>query len=76
MGLEKDQTFLEAFGSRVREMRLAKGYSMRALADILNVDLHHLSDVELAKRNTSILMAHRLAEALEVPLPELFTFSA
>jgi transcriptional regulator with XRE-family HTH domain len=74
MGLEKDQAFLEAFGKRVRELRTAKGLSMRALADILTVDLPQVSEVELAKRNTSILMAHRLAEALEVPLPELFTF--
>jgi transcriptional regulator with XRE-family HTH domain len=74
MGLERNQAFLEAFGRRVRELRLAKGLSMRALADILNVDLHHVSDVELAKRNTSIMMAYSLSKVLEVPLSELFTF--
>lgn len=44
------------------------------MADLLNVDLNHVSDVELAKGNTSIMMAFALSNVWEMPLPELFTF--
>lgn len=74
MGLERNQAFLDAFGKRVRELRTAKGLSMRALADILNVDVHHLSNVENAKINTTLMMVYSLAIALEVPVVDLFAF--
>ena len=74
MGLERNQAFLDAFGKRVRELRTAKRLSMRALADILNVDVHHLSNVENAKINTTLMMVYSLAIALEVPVVDLFAF--
>jgi transcriptional regulator with XRE-family HTH domain len=72
MPIEKNQEFLVAFGKRVAALRKEKGMSMRGLADTLNIDHHQLSRIENAQINTSILMAHRLAEALEVPISVLF----
>lgn len=72
MPIEKDQEFLIAFGRRVAALRKRRGLSMRGLADTLNIDHHQLSRIENAQINTSILMAHRLAEALEVPISALF----
>jgi transcriptional regulator with XRE-family HTH domain len=74
MALEKNQAFLEAFGKRVKALRIEKGLSLRAMADILNIDNHQLSRVEEAEINTSILMAYSLAKVLEVPLSTLFDF--
>ncbi len=74
MALEKNQEFLQAFGNRIKQLRQAKGLSMRALADALNIDVNQISWIERAKMNTSIMMAYSLAKVLEVPLPELFTF--
>ncbi len=54
-------------------LRLEKGYSLHALADILNSDNHQLSRIEQAQINTSILMAYALAKALEVELGVLMT---
>jgi putative transcriptional regulator len=73
MALEKNPAFLQAFGNRVKALRLEKGFSMRALADVLNIDKNQLSRIEEAQINTSIMMAYALAKVLEVPLPELFT---
>ena len=74
MALEKNPEFLQAFGNRVKQLRQAKGLSMRALADTLNIDVNQISWIERAKMNTSVLMAYSLAKVLEVPLTELFDF--
>lgn len=72
MGLEKNQEFLKGFGERVRQLREEKGFSMRALADVLNIDKRQLQRVEDAEINTSILMAYSIAKVLDVPISELF----
>lgn len=71
--MEKNPAFLQAYGRRGKALRLEKGYSLRALADILNSDNHQLSRIEEAQINTSILMAYSLAKALEVELGVLMT---
>ncbi len=72
MALEKNQDFLNAFGKRVKAIRLEKGFSMRALADVLNIDKNQLSRIEEAEINTSIMMAYALAKVFEMPLSALF----
>jgi DNA-binding XRE family transcriptional regulator len=74
MALEKNQPFIEAFAKRIRDLRIAKGYNMQELADMLNIDRKQLTRIEQGKVNTSILVAYSIAKALEIPLPELFTF--
>ncbi len=70
--LERNQEFLVAFGKRARALRNEKGFSMRALADIPNMDIHHISRVESLQINTSIMMADDLAAGMR--LGELFDF--
>lgn len=70
--MERSQEFLVAFGTRVRSLKNLKGLSMRALADILNIDIHHISRVEPAQINTSIMVADYLATGMR--LGELFDF--
>lgn len=74
MALEKNQDFLNAFGKRVKAIRLEKGFSMRALADVLNIDKNQLSRIEEAEINTSIMMAYALATVFGIKLAELFDF--
>lgn len=61
-----------AFGSRVRERRLAAGLSQMALAS--KVDLHptYISDIERGERNVSLVNIRALAVALEIPVGDLF----
>ena len=61
-------------GKRVKELRLAKGLSLRGMADMMNIDNHQLQRIEEAEINTSILMVYHLAKVLEVPISELFAF--
>ncbi len=74
MALEKNQDFLNAFGKRVKALRLEKGFSMRALADVLNIDKNQLSRIEEAQINTSIMMAYALAGAFGMEVWELLRF--
>jgi DNA-binding XRE family transcriptional regulator len=47
---------------------------MRALAVILNIAIHHISRVESAQINTSIMMAYSIAKVFELSVSELFNF--
>jgi len=72
VALEKNQDFLNAFRKRVKALRLEKGLSMRALADVLNIDKNQLSRIEEAQINSSIMMDYALAKVFGVSLPSLF----
>lgn len=66
---------MNRFGDRVRELRKAKGYSLRTLGPIVNVGYTYLSKVESGKLDfgdypSSALIA-RLAEALDADADEL-----
>ncbi len=55
-----------AIGARMRERRLALGYSLRDLAARTNLTASFLSQVERGEANTSIDSLRRISEALEV----------
>ena len=58
------------FGERVRELRLAKGWRLRDLAEKLDVGFTHLSRVENERLNfgdyPSDALIHRLAEPQDI----------
>ena len=62
----------ERFGVLVQRLRRAKGYSQEGFA--LRVGIHptYLNSVEKGKRNVSIRIASRIAEALDLTLVGLF----
>jgi transcriptional regulator with XRE-family HTH domain len=63
------------FGERVRELRHAKGWSLRVLAEKVDVGFTYLSRVENGRLNfgdyPSDALIHRLADALEADEEEL-----
>lgn len=63
------------FGEKVRSLRKAKGWGLRALADQVDVGFTYLSRVENERLNfgdyPSNALIHRLAEALEADEEEL-----
>jgi len=61
-----------AFGQRVRQLRLEKGYSQEAFA--LKCSLHrtYIGAVERGERNVSLMNIYRIAIALGVSVGELF----
>lgn len=67
-----NENILYAFGQRVRKLRLERCLSQEELADKCGLHRTYISDVELGKRNVSLENIARIAESLEISLPDLF----
>jgi transcriptional regulator with XRE-family HTH domain len=66
-------THRRAFGTRVRELRLAAGLSQEALAELAGLHRNYVGGVERGERNVGLDNIHALADALNVDVRELFT---
>lgn len=66
---------MDKFGDRIRELRKAKGYSLRQLAPLVGVGFSYLSKVERGRLDfdgsPSESLIHRLAGVLETDEDEL-----
>jgi XRE family transcriptional regulator, aerobic/anaerobic benzoate catabolism transcriptional regulator len=65
--------FLLFLGTRVRELRNRRGMTRKMVAHEADVSERHLAQLETGEGNVSIVLLRRIAEALSVSLPELFT---
>jgi transcriptional regulator with XRE-family HTH domain len=59
-------------GTCIREIREAKGYSLRALADRSGLSLNAISRIERGESSPTVSSLQRLATALSVPINEFF----
>lgn len=62
----------EAFGQKVKLLRKAKVLSQEDLADKSGLNRPYISAIERGKRNVSLEVMEKLAEALEIELKEFF----
>jgi len=62
------------FGHRLRQLREAKGLSQEELAFKVGVHRTYLGGIERGERNPSLKNIAAIANALGVPLAELFVF--
>lgn len=60
------------FAQRLRELRLAKGLSQEALAELCGLHRTYVGSVERGERNISLDNIERIAEALGVAARDLF----
>lgn len=60
------------FGSHIRKKREEKNLSAAELARLCFMDKPNLLRIEKGRVNSSIYNIHRIAEALEIDLEELF----
>ena len=60
------------FGDAVRKRRQEMGLSQEDFADKAGIHRTYVSSIELGKVQVSIRIAAQLAEALEIPLSELW----
>jgi transcriptional regulator with XRE-family HTH domain len=58
-------------GMRIRELRLAKGISQEALADLAGIHRTYMGSVERGERNISLENIVKIAKALRVRPHEL-----
>nr|CUV45046.1 Transcriptional regulator [Ralstonia solanacearum] len=62
---------VQAFGSRVRERRTAKGWNQRELAERIGVDRNWVSAIESGRQNVSLQTLRKFADALSVAPTDL-----
>jgi len=62
------------FGSRIRELRLAKGLTQEELAFKAGMHRTYLGGIERGERNPALKNIASLAKALNFTLSELFMF--
>jgi transcriptional regulator with XRE-family HTH domain len=60
-------------GRNVRRLRQKKGLTQEQLAFEAEIDLTYVGGIERGKRNPSLLVMARIADALSVPLPKLLS---
>jgi transcriptional regulator with XRE-family HTH domain len=68
------KTANELLGTRIRELRKAKGIAQEQLAEVLGIEQQYMSRIELGKSYPSLDRLIRISESLDVPLPSLFEF--
>ncbi|UZD22287.1 helix-turn-helix transcriptional regulator [Algoriphagus halophytocola] len=62
----------EAFGQKVKLLRKAKELSQEDLADKSGLNRPYISAIEQGKRNVSLEVIEKLAEALDIEIKEFF----
>lgn len=62
------------FGNRLRALRSEKKMSQEELSFKAGISAAHLGQIERAEKKPTLETIGKLSEALEISLPELFTF--
>ncbi|MEQ1600506.1 MAG: helix-turn-helix transcriptional regulator [Methylophilaceae bacterium] len=70
MPSEKNQHAI-AFGKTIKNMRLEHELTQNNLADMINTERSHISDIERGIKSPSLTMIFRLAKALQTSSGEL-----
>lgn len=58
-------------GQQLRAIRVARGYSQEAFAEVLGVHRTYLGGLERGERNLTLRSLERLASVLDVPVLDL-----
>jgi transcriptional regulator with XRE-family HTH domain len=65
------QDWCKIVGRNVRRIRTQRGMTQEKLAFEAKIDLTYVGGIERGKRNPSLLVLARIAEALSIPLAKL-----
>jgi transcriptional regulator with XRE-family HTH domain len=63
------------FGLKIKELRLAKGWSQEKLAQKADLDRTYITGIETGKRNVSIVVIEKLGIALNEKIIEILNFN-
>ena len=72
-GLSENGDFLTSLGRRVRELRNRRGLTRKKVSEEADVSERHLAQLEAGEGNISVVLLQRIAEALDVPIANLFS---
>ena len=70
----KDTEFTKAFGKNLNVLRKRTGMTQEELANDADIPISQVGRIERGEVNTTISTAFVLAKALNISVPELFTF--
>jgi len=63
---------LVKIGQNIRKIRLSKGFSQEALALLSGIDRSYLGGIERGEHNVAVINLEKIAQALEIPIANLF----
>jgi transcriptional regulator with XRE-family HTH domain len=66
LGLPSESAVVKALGTRIRDLRDAKGWSRERLAEAAYLDRSYLAGIERGLRNPSVRSLLKIANALKV----------
>ncbi|OMF28846.1 helix-turn-helix domain-containing protein [Paenibacillus sp. FSL H8-0259] len=64
----------ESVGSRIRELRKAKGWTQEQLAEVASLHYSYIGGVERGDRNISLETLEKIIAAFQIPAEEIFRF--
>jgi transcriptional regulator with XRE-family HTH domain len=67
-----ESEILQKFGERVRQLRKQKDISQEELAHRADLHRTYIGMIERTEKNITLLNIEKIANALEVKIPELF----
>ena len=59
-------------GNRIRQFRIKKGFSQEKLAELSDLNMSYIGQVERGEKNPSVDIVYSIASALDVDLSDLF----
>jgi transcriptional regulator with XRE-family HTH domain len=74
MDQRQDERIIKDFGENLKKIRTDKGLSIRALADLAELNFGNIGDIELGKVNPTLTTIVTLAKALGVDRADLMDF--
>ncbi len=62
------------FATKVQKLREAKGYTKSMLSSLADLDISYIGKIERCEKSPNLRTIIKLADALEVPVKDLFDF--
>ena len=62
----------ETLGKNIRYYRYKNEYSQQTLAELLDISVTYMSDIECGKSNVSLDLIEKIAHLFELPYEKLF----
>lgn len=59
-------------GKKLKKLRLERGHSQEALANIAELDRTYIPGIEKGERNVSVTVLEKLAKALKISIKDFF----
>lgn len=66
------QVIQKTLGSRIRELRLKKGWSQEQFADICDIHRSHMGEIERGETNLTLATMLVISQKLETTIAALF----